>query len=923
MRLITLIITCLLSFSIFATNNYEKALIAFEKSDIDAAYIHLKNALKNTPDNLPAKILMGRVLIQQEFYQDGIEELQEALSFGADINLLLKDLGNALMVEQAFKQTIKLGDNQRLTPENKLTWLLLSGNAYSSLKEYSAAQQSFRSALIIAPNDIRTLSAYAAFELNQNSFDSAKKMIDKAIVLFPKDSRVLHLKGQYYERKNDHVNALASFEQAYAINGNDPFVQRALAHAYTNAKEYDKALIIVEKILLTTPNDSSASLLKSQLFISVGRNEEASDLLTNISESLSRLTEEQKATNVSLAYIAGTAAYLQNNLELAQQNLQLYVNEKPEDLSALYMLVDLFIRQQQSEKALQLLEEHESSFTDDLQLSLILIDLYLAKNKAYKAEFILTNLEDKYKKHSEFIIAKANWYAKNKRYKKALTLLKQNEPKAFNPNYLLTKGFIYKKTGLLAQAIGIADLLLTKFPNNIDYLAFRSSLFLQQKQWQKSIVLFDQILKNDENNFSAQFNKATALGALDRFEDAEKLTSKLIQLSPDNVSLKILIAKLNRDTGKKGEAVATLKKIINANSTNTYAIETLLNIHLSQNNYQEALELSDKLNKLVFLNPQYIEQRAQIYLALNEKKKALKQLGIWRGLIESPEDFYRLSLLQIQAEDIPSAIKTLNQALKVNPNNLIIQLELIKINLYLGNLTKANEQLKNLERNNLNDPNVLLIRGNWFMKNNQLVNAQSKYFKALKLDNNFTLALTKLYQLTLKNIGNKSFSTTINALLKKVPDNHFMRSLYADFLLNNGDVNQAKEHYIILSKIDKLPNKSSILNNLANIYIETDLINAEQYALQALQINSTSSAINDTYGWILTLRGKHEKGLTILRHAFSMNSSDPSINYHLGYTLLKLRRIEEASHELSIAIASSRNFSERDDAIALIKSIEN
>ncbi|MCJ8318859.1 MAG: PEP-CTERM system TPR-repeat protein PrsT [Colwellia sp.] len=922
MRTIIFLLICLFSFSAFATNDYEKALTDFENNDIDSAYIHLKNTLKTTPNNLPAKILMGKILIQKKLFQEGIEELQEALSFGADINLLLSDLGNALMVTQAFEQTIQLGKSQTLTTENKLTWLLLSGNAYSSLKEYSKAKQAFQNALVIAPTNIRSLNAFAAFELNQGRFDSAKKMIDKSMALSPKDSRIWHLQGQYYNSKKDDVNALISFERAYLINANDPFVQRALVHAYTNDKQYDKALVIAEKVLLKTPNDPFAALLKSQLLISVDRDEEANALLISLSEKLSRLTDEQKSTDASLAYIAGTAAYLQNNLEVAQQNLQFYVNEKPEDLQALYLLVDIFIRQKQSDKAFNLLESKEKLFIDDLQLSLILVDLYLVKNKLYSAELMLTNLEIKYKNNSDFIISKTNWYAKNKQYSKAMTLLEQNEPKEFNPRYLLTKGFLYKKIGKFTEANQCADLLLTKFPNNIDYIAFKGSLFLQQKQWQKAIVLFDQILESDADNLSAEFNKATALGALGHFDEAEKSTSILIQLYPDNLSLKILIAKLARDKGNITEAVAMLKKLINANSTNIYAIETLLNIQLNQKNYQEALVLSDQLSKLVFLKPQYIEQKAEIYLALHDNKKALKELGKLRGLIESPIELYRVSLLQMKAEDTTAAIKTLNYALKVSPNNLIIKLELIQIDIDLGNLIATNKQLKALEVEMKNNANILLTRGNWLMKKDQLTKAQSKYLKALKLDHNFNSALTKLYQLTLNNIGNKSFSTTVQAILNENPDKHFMRSLYADFLLNTGDLNQAKEHYIILSKVDDLPNKSSILNNLANIYIESDLLNAEKHVLQALQLNSTSSAINDTYGWILTLREKHEEGLIVLRHAFSMNSTDPSINYHLGYTLFKLGRIDEANDELLKALSSSRDFSERADAAALAKAIK-
>ena len=113
-----------------------------------------------------------------------------------------------------------------------------------------------------------------------------------------------------------------------------------------------------------------------------------------------------------------------------------------------------------------------------------------------------------------------------------------------------------------------------------------------------------------------------------------------------------------------------------------------------------------------------------------------------------------------------------------------------------------------------------------------------------------------------------------------------------------------------------------MLNNLANILLKEDLTLAEKYALNALALDDTSSAILDTYGWIKALRGEFEEGLTLLRRAYTMNSNDPAINYHLGYTLMKLNRIEEAKRELGPALSSDINFSERDEAKALLESIK-
>jgi Flp pilus assembly protein TadD len=47
-------------------------------------------------------------------------------------------------------------------------------------------------------------------------------------------------------------------------------------------------------------------------------------------------------------------------------------------------------------------------------------------------------------------------------------------------------------------------------------------------------------------------------------------------------------------------------------------------------------------------------------------------------------------------------------------------------------------------------------------------------------------------------------------------------------------------------------------------------------------------------GWALTLSGEAEEGLSYLKQAYSMSSSDTEVNYHLAYALAKLDRKAEA-----------------------------
>jgi putative PEP-CTERM system TPR-repeat lipoprotein len=921
MRLLFLFLLIISSSTVTAADDYEKALSAFENNNTKEAYLHLKNSLKTQPDNLPAKILMGKVLLEQKFYSDGIDIFREALDEGADINIVLNHLGHALMVTEQYDQVIDLGKDRHLSKESQLIWLLLSGNAYSSLDEISNARGAFEKALFIDSNDIRALNAFASFELNQRNVNAAKKLIDKVVALYPNDSRVWNLSGQYYDKIFEQANALTSYEKAHSLNAEDPMVQRELAHAYTSTGQYTKALVLIKKILDATPLDPYAKLLKSQLLTYNNRNEESQSILRDISEKLSRLSDEQKNSNVSLAYVAGTAAYFQGKFELAQKELLFYIKERPEDLSGINILTDIYLQQGQTDNALDLLEAKSRVINSDLRLSLMLAEIYLNEKKLFKSDDIITQLEKTYKNHPQLITIRANWLAKNSRYDEALTLLDSNTPKAFDASYTLTKGLIYRDLGKLIKAVEMAELLLESDSTNSDYLAFRGALFLQQQQWQSAIETFEAILISKPDDFASLFNIATANAVMQNYQKSKEITTKLIGLQPNQVQLKILIAKLERDTGSIITAIKLFKEVAQANKTNTEAIEALLTIYVNQGDFNAALVESDKLTKLVFLHPAYIKQKTEIYLALNKIDEAKSQLGLLQGIVNSPSELYQLSQLQLQLNDVAKAKDSINKALSLDPKNLRLRLELVKIEMILGNIDVAATQLNSIEKDHSNNPNVLLTQGNLLMKQNNYLLAQKKFHAALTIDNHFGLALARLYELTEHGIGGDEFSVLLESILNRYPNKHLMRNLLADYLLNSKDYKGAKLHYKQLAAVKNWPSKASVFNNLAYISINSDLENAEIYAKKALDLNDSSASIIDTYGWILSLRGNYDESLKMLRKAFSMNSNEPTISYHLGYTLNALGRKEEAKQELIKATSSTNTFIERNDAVSLLEQL--
>lgn len=920
MRFLLCIILLNIPFTLIASSTYEKALTAYNNKLMDDAYIYLKTVLQTDPDDLAGKVLMGKVLMHKQYFSGGITLLYEAQSEGADINLFISDLGNALMLMKNYTDVIELGRDKSLNKENRLTWYLLSATAYHKLKNNEQARKYYNNALDLSPKSDRALASFAAFELSQKNYILAQNLITRALELYPEQSRIWNLKGSFLQSKKLYPQALLAYEKAYSLNNNDPIVQRSLANSYTHAGRFDEALLLVDKVLLTTPEDGMAKLLQSQLLSNTAKLDEAKEVLNDISLKLSLYSNEHKNENSTLKYIAGTAAYLQNDIELAQKELLAYLHDQPEDLAAINMLVDIYNRQNQKDEVLALLESKEKLIMKNLALASKLINLYLTNRKIYKAEKLLKELEKEHGEKLTYILAKVSYLTKLERYSDAITLMNKHQPQQFSSEFLLTKGLVYRADHKLEQANDIANRLLAEFPLNSNFLTFKGVILLQEQQWAEAITIFEQLLINKPEDFNSQFNIATAKAALKQYIEAKTIVNKLLETQGEFIPLRMLSAKINRDTQNPQLALDTLIDITKSNSTNAAASYLLIDIYIQLGDFEAALVESERLTRLVFLNPKYIKQKIIIHLALNQHQEANKQIRLLEGLVKGPVEIYQVSQLYNKTGDISAEKLSLERAAGLDPKSLIIKLALVNVDIVLKEHKLADKTLKSVEKKYPNNANVQLVRGQLFAAKNELTQAKNCYKKALKLDNNFNQALVNWYQLTLQGVGKKDFTKTTKKILMNKPNNHLMRRLLADHLLTIGELEQAKKQYLILKDISTLPNRASVYNNLANITLKSNPTLAENYILKAISLGGSSASMVDTYGWIKSLQGSYVEGLTLLRRAHAMNSNDPAINYHLGYTLHKLQRNQEAKKELMLALSTELNFYERDEAEKLLSS---
>ena len=901
-----------------SSSHYEKALQSYVSQDYNASYIHLKNALKENPSELAAKILMGEVLLINGYFNEAITEFEEAIDFGADVNLVLKSYGKSLILTQKFEQILLL-DYKGLSDSNKFELNMLKATAYASLGDSSNAETSFLLALAIRPNSVRALNSLATLYLKRHDISLSQKYLSLSMQSNPLNASTWRLKGLLEKQQKQTDTALISFEKAYQLNPNDPFVLRAYADGLWDAKKVKEAEKILAIILSQTPDDPYAILLQSQILSASDKTQEAQELLGKLAQDLTLLSGQSVASNLSLRFASGMTAYLTNNYEQALTDIVYYVNNSNLDINTIGVLADTYLKLKKERSALKLLEDNEDIVSENLNISLLLCDLYLKANRAFKCEKLADLLKDKYPDKPRVDFVKAKTLVARNKIPEAINILnKITDPKFYHQKELAI-AHLYFQTEQLTKAYQIATSLLAELPEDIDILNLNVALLIKKQDWDSAEILIKKVLEKKPNYVPARFNKANLLGGKKQYQEALNIMQELEKEEALQAGSYLLYAEILTALKDYDGAIDKLRFATKLDDKSIPISEKLIELYILTERYREGLWEIDNYARKTFSDDKYVLTKAELKHKLgqiDESKKLLDELFVkWD---KSSSNLIALSQAQFKTKDFVGVEKTLLAVLEMQENNYLPALmQLNKLYIDTNRPQLAQKYLSIANKRFPQNPAVMVAQATLDIKLSRYQTAYILLWDTLAIDASYLPAYAQLYQLSNIGTGTEKFVTHIENLLSKNPDKHLLRNLLADTYLQNDKRDKAKPHYEQLLLLKDYPNKSAVLNNVAFITMDENLEKALQLVEQGLQISPKSASLIDTKGWILANQGQYDEALVLLRQAYSMNSNDPAIRYHLAYTLHKLGRVEEAKSELVSAFSLDIPFFEFADAKAL------
>ena len=372
---------------------------------------------------------------------------------------------------------------------------------------------------------------------------------------------------------------------------------------------------------------------------------------------------------------------------------------------------------------------------------------YANFNKAFELEPNLTALKFDYAalltrmgKYDEAIVAYNDYL---KKYPK-------------DTNAYLNLGILYKGTQKPKEAIAVLQKGVKLDVTNADMKNELGKSYFENKEYEKAIVVYNQILAQNKGNLQALFNKALALQGLKEFKRAETIYLALSKEPVENLAKYKLeypniqkalasnyIAWANYYNTKKDykNAKETYAKALAINPDNTNAYKGLAKTYedmgikdLAVENYEKAIQIEPENAELFMSYGETLEHLNDLEQAQGAFSKAIE-------LDDKSSEAYVLSGDNyLKQKNFDKAIEQYKKALELDSEDDSIAIKIGNCYKYSNENTKAMEYYtKTLDINPVNE-NAYFNIGLINYENEDYSEAIANFSKAIELKADFAYA---------------------------------------------------------------------------------------------------------------------------------------------------------------------------------------
>ncbi|MEK6281010.1 MAG: tetratricopeptide repeat protein [Acidobacteriota bacterium] len=413
-------------------------------------------------------------------------------------------------------------------------------------------------------------------------------------------------------------------------------------------------------------------------------------------------------------------------------------------------------------------------------------------------------------------------------------------------------------------------------------------------------------LTANPNDDVALNSRSLARMRLGRYNEAHDDLRRAVSLKPDVSEYQANFGYVLWKLGRVDEAVSAERAALKLDQKNTTAHYQLGRFLLRMGEQKDISEAVSSLRRALELDPRRYEIRFELiaaYRSLGNFAEAAAQVDV---LTESrPTDarvFYVSALLDTDRNDLNSAIRNFNEAVKRDPTMYGAWQDLGLLFVRANRWSDAAETFAELARKQSNSVEAAYFHALSLYNLGKVTEAESEVRRALRLDVGAVEAHT-LLGIILASRG-KANSEAADALSQAIALNP--NSFDAQFYF--GRVQYAMKDYAGAAKSLRAAVNLKPLHAEARFFLGTSLeaagdSQAAMVEYQKLAESDRNSAIGELgLGALLVKQGKLEEAVTALKRAISLDPKSFEGYWALGRALALGERFQEAVEAFTTAV---------------------
>ncbi|MDP5208013.1 tetratricopeptide repeat protein, partial [Alishewanella sp. SMS9] len=337
---------------------YDNALQLHKQGDNKTAIIYLRNVLSDTPDNLAAQILYGQILLQQQLFAEALNVFEGALTDGADINLISDELSYLYLLSRQknkLQEMLKYGE---LRQPQKFNWLLVSASLDLQTNDLEQARSTLKTAATLFPQNVNLLNAQAELALAEKAEDRAAELLAQSLQLEPNNSATLLQLGHLAFIQKRYPAAIAHYQTGLALDPNNPLLLRAISTVQFLTGQLGDARNALEQLSSMGLDDAYLRFALPMVTALQDKTAVNESIQTLHADLIGMPAEYFKAEPDKL-FLRATLHYLNNNEFLAIEDFNNYLQLKPNDLNAIDIVANYYIRNELVGTAVKFLDDNK------------------------------------------------------------------------------------------------------------------------------------------------------------------------------------------------------------------------------------------------------------------------------------------------------------------------------------------------------------------------------------------------------------------------------------------------------------------------------------------------------------------------------------------------------------------------------------